>query len=139
MEFVEIDFKINQKETGKWLDDDTRQKEPNALKLERGHISLGVKENNKIVARLVGSISFNSLHIELFAVDSQLRSNGIGGQLLEKTVVIAKAKGLHFITLETMSFNAPKFYQKHGFEILKEVVGTPLENTSYFLMFKDIR
>ena len=139
MEFIEIDYKENQKETGKRLDEDTRQKEPDALKLERGHISIGVKENNEIVGRLTASTSFNSLHIELFAVDARIRSNGIGGQLLEKTISIAKSKGLHFVTLETMSFNAPKFYQKHGFEIIKEVVGTPLENSSYFIMYKDLR
>lgn len=139
MEFIEIDYKENQKVTGKWLDEDTQLKEPEALKLERDHISIGVQEDNKIIGWLSGSIFFNAMHVELFAVDSTVRSKGIGGKLLEKAIEIAKEKKLHFITLETMSFNAPKFYQKHGFEIMKEIDDSPLDNTSHFFMFKDIR
>lgn len=85
MEFIEIDYKENQKVTGKWLDEDTQLKEPEALKLERDHISIGVQEDNKIIGRLSGSIFFNAMHVELFAVDSTVRSKGIGGKLLEKS------------------------------------------------------
>ncbi|MCP0886526.1 hypothetical protein LB941_04130 [Ligilactobacillus sp. WILCCON 0076] len=59
--------------------------------------------------------------------------------MLEKAIEIAKEKQLHLITLETISFNAPKFYLEHEFGIMKQVDNSPLDNTSHFFMFKDIR
>ncbi|MGR8809937.1 GNAT family N-acetyltransferase [Leuconostoc citreum] len=69
---------------------------------------------------LVGNVFFNSFHIELLATSPDTQSAGYGGALLEHAIIIAKDKGVHFVTLETMSFNTPNFYLKHDFEVLKK-------------------
>lgn len=139
MDFIELDYPENSDQTVLWINEDTRLKAPNALVLPDSKISLGIKEKNTLVARLVGSVFFNGFHIELLATSPDTRSAGYGGALLEHAISIAKDKGVHFVTLETMSFNAPNFYLKHGFEVLKKVDDSPIDGTSHFFMYKDLR
>lgn len=139
MEFVKVDYTENKEITKDWIDQDVYQKKPATLALEDSQLSLAAKVNSQIVGRLAGTIFLNSLHIELLAVNPEQRANGVGGALLKEAIKIAKEKQLHFVYLETMSFNAPKFYLKHGFEVIKEVKNSPLDQTSHFFMFKDIR
>jgi len=139
MEFIELNYSENSDKTVSWIDADTRLKVPESLELTDSKISLGIKHDSEIVARLVGNIFLNGFHIALLATSPDTRSAGYGGALLDHAVQVAKDKGAHFVTLETMSFNAPQFYLKHGFEVLKQIEDSPINGTSHFFMYKDLR
>lgn len=139
MDFINLDYQENKNKTASWIDQDTQLKEPSVLDLPEAKISLGIKKDNKIIARLLGNIFFNGFHIELFATDPNYRSGGYGKALLDYALTLAKSKGAHFVTLETMSFNAPKFYLKNDFEVLKEISNSPIDGTSHFLMYRDLQ
>ena len=138
MNIININHKENRKKAVNMLDEYTRQKSPKSFETLREKISLGVEIEGNIESRIVGSISFNALHIELFISNAEARGKGYGSQLLDKVEKMAVEKGCHYIVLETMSFNAPKFYKNKGFEVIKEVKNSPITGESHFYMYKSL-
>jgi GNAT superfamily N-acetyltransferase len=57
-------------------------------------------------------------HVDEFIVDGAYRGRGIGTQLLDHIISLAKLKGCHRIELDTAFHrqDAHRFYEKHGFE-----------------------
>lgn len=139
MNIKEIDYKENAKISAEMLDKYTKNKKPEALDILRKKISFVLEDEGQIVSRLTGSISFNGLHIELFITDSNTRGKGYGTEIFKFVEELAREKGYHYIVLETMSFNAPRFYINRGFEIIKKVDNTPIEGESFYFMFKSLR
>lgn len=60
-------------------------------------------------------------HIDLLAVASQARGQGLGSQLLQKASQAAKANHKNQLILEVVNTNqrGKKFYQENGFQTLK--------------------
>mgnify|MGYP001773248445 FL=1 len=139
MNIKEIGYKENAKISAEMLDKYTKNKKPEALDILRKKISFVLEDEGQIVSRLTGSISFNGLHIELFITDSNTRGKGYGTEIFKFVEELAREKGCHYIVLETMSFNAPRFYINRGFEIIKKVDNTPIEGESFYFMFKSLR
>ena len=54
--------------------------------------------------------------------------------LLQKAEQEAVARGCHHVHLDTMSWQAPMFYQKHGYEILGVLPDIPKGNQKYLLI-----
>lgn len=113
MKLMTLNFEENQVSTGQRLNTDTQLKMGDRDEFGSRSVSLGAVEDDKILGRLVASIFFNSMHIALFAIKPENRSQGIGSFLISEAEKIAKKGQCRFITLETMSFNAPDFYKKH--------------------------
>ncbi len=86
---------------------------------------------------LVGEICWNWMEVKILMVDEDLRSGGHGTRLLREAERIASARGCDFIKLDTLSFQARGFYEKHGYDVF----GT-LENVGrdhrHFYMKKDL-
>jgi GNAT superfamily N-acetyltransferase len=58
-------------------------------------------------------------------VDEPLRWNGIGARLLDEFEVRGASLGCSVFTLETLSFQAPGFYEKRGYEVVLRQDGFP--------------
>lgn len=99
-----------------------------ALQHEQIDISFIYQEGDQILGRIVGFIHWNYLQIELFFVAKDTQGQGVGTKLLAHVEKIAREKQLAYILLETMSFNAPRFYEKNGFSILSTIQNSPLKN-----------
>ena len=56
--------------------------------------------------------------IEYLYVEEKHRGRGYGSQLLERIEQQARAAGAKRIFLNTFSFQAPAFYEKHGYQLL---------------------
>lgn len=56
------------------------------------------------------------LKLTNLVIDPQYQGKGIGSKLMEKVEFHAKDHGCVGIFLTTISFQAPEFYKKHGFE-----------------------
>jgi len=139
MKYIDIDLQHNEYKIQEQLKQSTLTKAPEVFDLDNIQVSIGLEINGKIVSRLIGEIFFNGLTIKLFSSDEAYRGNGYGTILLKHVEELALKKGCHYIFLETMSFNAPQFYLKNGFEIVNKVENSPLNNEIHYFMFKDIR
>ena len=80
-------------------------------------------EYGEIMAGLVAETFGNWLEIEYLFVKEDLRGRGIGSQLLQQAESEAKKRNCRFAFVNTYQFQAPAFYQKHGYQevfILKD-------------------
>lgn len=97
--------------------------------------SFVAKENDNIVGIITGHSYYKEIHISDLIVLEQYRNKKIGSKLIEKVEEYYKNKGFENINLTTYDFQAPKFYQKCGFEIefMRENKQNP-KLTKYFLI-----
>lgn len=68
------------------------------------------------MAGLVGSAYGGKLHLRLLWVNPDYRSRGLGRQLMDGAEEIAIDMGCTSVVVDTMSFQAPEFYVKLGYQ-----------------------
>ena len=73
-------------------------------------------EQGQLLAGLVAETFGNWLEIEYLFVKEHLRGQGIGSQLLQRAESEAKMRNCRFAFVNTYQFQAPAFYQKHGYQ-----------------------
>ena len=73
-------------------------------------------EQGQLLAGLVAETFGNWLEIEYLFVKEDLRGQGIGSQLLQQAESEAKKRNCRFAFVNTYQFQAPAFYQKHGYQ-----------------------
>ena len=73
-------------------------------------------DSGELMAGLVAETFGNWLEIEYLFVKEDLRGQGIGSQLLQQAESEAKKKNCRFAFVNTYQFQAPSFYQKHGYK-----------------------
>lgn len=133
-----VDYKENKEETFKALEEYTKSTVP-ALKEKYEEVSFIYEENNKVLGRIVGHIHWDHLQIELFSVSGEARGKGVGTKILKHVEDLAKDKDLSYILLETMSFNAPGFYEKNGYDVCMRIEDSPFEGAIRYFYKKDIK
>ncbi|MBP1041760.1 GNAT family N-acetyltransferase [Vagococcus sp. BWB3-3] len=99
-------------------------------------LSLAAFEHEQFLGGLTGSIVWNHLHISLLGVDPTIRQGGIGSALIKAAESSAREKGCHLMIVETMSWQAPRFYEKNGFTLFGKVTGLPNDNQSKLYLVK---
>ena len=73
-------------------------------------------DSGEVLAGLVAETFGNWLEIEYLFVKEDLRGQGIGSQLLQRAESEAKKRNCHYVFVNTYQFQAPAFYQKHGYQ-----------------------
>ena len=91
-------------------------------------------ENNSIIAGILGGTYWGWLHIDILRVAEKCRKQGIGSKLLKAAEEEAKKRGCHSVHLDTMSWQAPEFYKKHGYKIISELENIPAGNKKFHLI-----
>lgn len=66
-------------------------------------------------------------------VASEHRASGVGSRLLREFETHAKGRGCNVFYLTTLSFQAPDFYRKHGYQVLAEINGYPDDIVKYLM------
>lgn len=89
--------------------------------------------NNEVVGGLVGETHWDWFYINLMFINEDLRGRGYGHQLLTLAEGEARRRGAKHAYLDTFSFQAPGFYQKHGYEVFGELGEFPPSHTRYYL------
>lgn len=74
-------------------------------------------EQGVISAGLAGWTWAEACEIKTLWVDASLRGQGCGSALLQAAEQEARARGCRVILINSYSFQAPGFYQKHGYEL----------------------
>ena len=98
--------------------------EPVAFEIMENDVSLGV---------VVCQLFWGNLHIKYLLTNKEHRGRGIARALMEHAFAFGKENGCHFAFVETMSFQAPEFYQKLGFEIELKRDGYAAGTSFYYL------
>ena len=71
--------------------------------------------DGKVVGGLVGEFASGWFSIHVLWIVENLRGSGLGTTILQAAENAAVKNGCHGAILETMSFQAPLFYQKRGY------------------------
>ncbi|ORM58335.1 GNAT family N-acetyltransferase [Pantoea rodasii] len=93
--------------------------------------------NGEILGGMQGRSSLGLLFIDLFYLPPELRSKGIGSEILLRFEDEGKKRGCTAAFLYTISFQAPDFYKKHGWEEFGRIDCKP-EGTSRIFMKKSL-
>ena len=87
-----------------------------------------------IIAGILGGTYWGWMHIDILWVDEKHRKQGLGSRLLNAAENEAVKRGCHSVHVDTMSWQAPDFYKKHGYEIISELNDIPKGNKKYHLI-----
>ena len=70
-----------------------------------------------IVAGAMGYSMYGFLYVDMLWVDEKFRHKGWGTQLLNAAENLGRERNCRFVCLITMSWQALRFYEKHGYKI----------------------
>ena len=104
------------------------------------HELLDIVEYDKdrnVIGGILGGTYWGWVHIDILWVKEGYRKKGIGSALLEACEEEGRRRGCHSVHLDTMSFQAPEFYKRHGYRIISELKDIP-EGYSKFHLIKDL-
>ncbi len=90
-------------------------------------------DGGAIVGGLTGMLLWDWLRVDILAVDEGLRGRGWGTRLLAEAEAIAGAAGCRHAWLDTFSFQARPFYERHGYRVFGELADFPRGQARYFL------
>jgi GNAT superfamily N-acetyltransferase len=86
-----------------------------------------------IVGGVIGATHWDWLHLDLMWVKEELRGRGYGHRLLTLAEEEARRRGAKNAYLDTFSFQAPEFYQQHGYRVFGQLDDFPVGHQRYYL------
>jgi GNAT superfamily N-acetyltransferase len=89
--------------------------------------------DQEVVGGVIGATHWDWLHIDLMWVKEELRGRGYGHQLLVAAEDAARQRGAKNAYLDTFSFQAPDFYEQHGYQVFGELQDFPSGHRRYYL------
>lgn len=104
---------------------------------EDGHTPLNIveyDENGNTIGGILGGTYWGWMYVDVLWVHESHRHKGIGSKLLRKAEKEAVCRGCHHIHLDTMSWQAPEFYKKRGYEVIAVLPDIPKGHQKYLLM-----
>ncbi|WP_226659052.1 GNAT family N-acetyltransferase [Pseudalkalibacillus hwajinpoensis] len=97
-------------------------------------LNLYLRDEQSVVrGGLLAEICWNWLEIHTLMVDEELRNKGYGHKLLKQAEKIALQRECDFIKVDTLSFQALSFYEKHGYKVYGCLDGVGREFKHYYL------
>ena len=85
-----------------------------------------VRDRERIVAGICGNTWGGICELRQFWVEERQRHQGLGTKLLWAAEQEARRRGCTQIVLMTFSFQAPAFYERHGFEVVATIDNHPV-------------
>lgn len=90
-----------------------------------------------VLGGALGRSSLGLLFLDLFYLPPPLRRGGWGSRILQQFEQEGRRRGCRSAVLYTISFQAPKFYERHGWRAFGEIPCDPA-GTSRIFMTKDL-
>ncbi len=90
-------------------------------------------ETGQFIGGLDGATYFGWLYVENLAVAEHQRGQGVGSRLLRAAEAEAMHRGCTHAYLDTFSFQARPFYEKHGYTLAGTLEEFPAGHSRFFL------
>jgi GNAT superfamily N-acetyltransferase len=87
--------------------------------------ALSLRDDGEIVGGIVGEVWMTVLFIQFFWIEERFRGKGHGTALIEAIEAQARKFGAVRSYLDTMSVQAPDFYQACGYQAFGTIDGYP--------------
>ena len=94
-------------------------------------------EEGEIISGLFGCMFFGFAYIDYLWTDEKYRGQGLATKLMKKIEEEAKENNCKYLLIDTMEYQAPKFYKNYGFTKGLELKNCEGEN-SHFTLAKEI-
>ncbi|MEZ9386755.1 GNAT family N-acetyltransferase [Vibrio lentus] len=91
-----------------------------------------IKGDNK-VGGIIADLWGNWLLIKFLWVDDSMRGKQVGSELLQLVEKYAHSQGCTSSLVDTLSFQAKPFYEKHGYQCQMVLENYPLDSSLAFL------
>ncbi len=88
--------------------------------------------DSEIAGGIIAQIYWDWLYVDLMWMKAEIRHHGYGQRLLTLVEEEARKRGAKHAFLDTFSFQAPGFYEKHGYHIFGELDDFPKGHQRYF-------
>lgn len=89
--------------------------------------------NNEIIGGIVFTIVGRWLEVDFLWVHEEYRKSGLGSKLLQEAEKIAMNEQCNIAFVNTLSFQAKPFYEKHGYKVKYVQENYPIVNSRYFM------
>lgn len=86
-----------------------------------------------LVGGISGTTNWNWLHLALFWIDEKLRHGGLGTELLRRIERAAADRGCTQAHLDTFSYQARPFYERHGYTLFATLEDYPPGQQRFFM------
>lgn len=90
-------------------------------------------DDGTMIAGLKGLTGWDWLYVEILWVQAEHRGSGIGSQLLLAAEAQARQRGCIGACLSSFNFQAPGFYERHGYSSRGQIDDYPQHHTMYFM------
>ncbi|MHC8299294.1 GNAT family N-acetyltransferase [Pseudomonas sp. ZS1P83] len=90
-------------------------------------------ETHQVLGGITGRTSLGLLFLDLFYLPESLRGSGLGSRLLKAYEDEGRRRGCNSAVLYTLSFQAPEFYEKNGWQRFGEVPCEPKGTSRVFM------
>jgi GNAT superfamily N-acetyltransferase len=90
-------------------------------------------DSGEIIGGLLGHTSLGLFFLDLFYLPATLRRGGMGGRIMATAEDEARRRGCTQAFVYTVTFQAPGFYEKHGYRRFGEIACPPDGATRIFL------
>ena len=94
-------------------------------------------DTNEVIAGLLARTSLGLLFIDIFFLPESLRGQGLGSEIMRQAEEEARRRGCCACVLYTISFQAPAFYERHGYRVFGRIDCQP-PGTSRIFMTKQL-
>ena len=88
---------------------------------------------NQVVGGVIGYVYAGWLHIDFLWIEESFRNKGNGTKLLKMIENEAVGCGCKYADLDTFSFQARPFYEKHGYTLFATLDNYPEGYSKHFL------
>jgi GNAT superfamily N-acetyltransferase len=94
-----------------------------------------VRDDNsdEILGGLLGHTSYGLFFLDLFYLPEGLRGAGLGSRIIVLAEDAARRRGCTAAFVYTVTFQAPEFYERHGYRRFGEIASPPDGATRIFL------
>jgi GNAT superfamily N-acetyltransferase len=90
-------------------------------------------DSGEVVGGLLGRTSFGLLYIDRFFLPEKLRKQGLGTRVIKAAEEEGVKRGCSRAVLSTLSFQAPGFYQRQGWQVLGRIDCDPPGHTRFMM------
>jgi GNAT superfamily N-acetyltransferase len=93
-------------------------------------------DTGDVVGGLLGRTSMGLLYIDRFFLPERLRKQGLGSRIIRAAEEEGARRGCSWAILSTLSFQAPGFYERQGWQVLGRIDCDPPGHTRFMMTKK---